>query len=516
MVAPVRSAGALTTVLTLAIGAFLMPMGPAAHGLSAVQAGKVDVRVLADTEAGRTGSFLILLAERAKVDSAYGISDQSVRGRVVLDRLTSQAASSQRPLHSLLTSRGVPHRSYWAANMIAAEGGRDLVELLAARPDVRAIESNRAAPGVRAVEPPAVAKQPGPKSGRGTETVEWGVTNVRAPEVWALGHTGEGIVVASADTGVKWDHEAIVGQYRGWDGANADHNYNWHDAIHSAPPTNPCGFDSLVPCDDGGHGTHTTGTMVGDDGAVNQIGVAPGARWIGCRNMERGDGRPETYTECFQFFIAPTDLGGANPNPDLRPHVINNSWGCPPSELCAPLTLQEIVENTEAAGILVVASAGNGGSACSTVADPPGIYEAAFSIGAYDVNNVLAGFSSRGPVATDGSLRLKPNISGPGVAVRSSVIPGGYALFSGTSMSSPHVVGVVALLWSARPELSRDIPSTKQILQDTANPDVTIGPTAPPVCGGTAVDDIPNNHFGYGRVDAVAAASFVAAAPRAA
>ena len=114
----------------------------------------------------------------------------------------------------------------------------------------------------------------------------------------------------------------------------------------------------------------------------NQIGVAPGAKWIGCRNMDQGNGTPATYTECFQFFIAPTDLNNQNPNPTLRPHVMNNSWGCPTSEGCAPDSLQTIVENTRAAGIFVEVSAGNGGSGCSTVNDPPAIYDASYSTGA--------------------------------------------------------------------------------------------------------------------------------------
>ena len=137
--------------------------------------------------------------------------------------------------------------------------------------------------------------------------------------------------------------------------------------------------------------------------------------------MDQGNGTPATYTECFQWFISPTDLAGNNPDPALRPHVMNNSWGCPPSEGCAAETLRVIVENTEAAGILVVASAGNSGSACSTVQDPTAIYAASFSVGAINSANALASFSSRGPVTIDGSGRMKPNISAPGVSNRSSV-----------------------------------------------------------------------------------------------
>ncbi len=166
---------------------------------------------------------------------------------------------------------------------------------------------------------------------------------MKAPDLWNLGFTGTGIVVGNQDTGMRWTHDALKPHYRGWDGANADHNYNWHDSIHAdinGNGTNPCGFNAMAPCDDHGHGTHTTGTAVGDDGAGNQIGVAPGAKWIGCHNMDEGVGRPETYTECFQWFIAPTDLAGQNADPTKRPHVMNNSWGCPTSELCAADSLQ--------------------------------------------------------------------------------------------------------------------------------------------------------------------------------
>jgi subtilisin family serine protease len=246
--------------------------------------------------------------------------------------------------------------------------------------------------------------------------------------------------------------------------------------------------------------------MVGDDGAGNQIGVAPGAKWIGCRNMNVGDGTPASYTECFQFMIAPTDLAGNNPNPALRPHILNNSWGCPASEGCVNRTeLELIVNNTQAAGIFVQASAGNsGGAGCSSVSEALAIYDASFSAGAIDVNNALAGFSSRGPSTYYNPNILKPNLSAPGQSVRSigRASDTTYNFSSGTSMASPHVAGVVALLWSARPGLVRNIAATKALLQSTANPGVTV---ASQTCGGIPSTQIPNNSFGYGRVDAFAA-----------
>ena len=65
-----------------------------------------------------------------------------------------------------------------------------------------------------------------------------------------------------------------------------------------------------APCDDKGHGTHTIGTAIGDDGMGNQIGMAPGAKWIGCRNMDQGNGTPARYIECMEFFLAPYPVGG--------------------------------------------------------------------------------------------------------------------------------------------------------------------------------------------------------------
>ena len=164
---------------------------------------------------------------------------------------------------------------------------------MAARSDVRVIEPNEWSNWLTAERTRVNAP----------ETIEPGVTQVKAPDVWALGFNGTGIVIGNQDTGVRWTHNALKPHYRGWNGSSADHNYNWWDAIHvdlPPPGANPCGLNSQEPCDDNAHGTHTTGTTSGDDGSGNQIGVAPGAKWIGCRNMDQNVGRPETYTECFE------------------------------------------------------------------------------------------------------------------------------------------------------------------------------------------------------------------------
>jgi len=474
-------------------GATASPLTPTA----AWQA-KVDPWVLANALRGDT-EFLVVLREQADLTAAAELATKADRGAWVFRRLSDAARSSQPPVLAALEALGAKHRSFWVANMIQVEGGLATVAAMANRSDVARVSAN---PRVAFSEP-----LPG-DAGRvaSPTTIEWNVQQIRAPQVWAAGFTGQGIVVGGQDTGYQWNHPALINKYRGWNGVSADHNYNWHDAIHSGGGF--CGADSPAPCDDNVHGTHTMGTMVGDDGAGNQIGIAPGAKWIGCRNMDQGNGTPATYSECFQWFIAPTDSNGQNPDPSRSPHVINNSWGCPPSEGCTdPNVLKTVVENTRAAGIVVVVSAGNSGSGCSSVVDPPAIYAASFSVGATDNTDTIASFSSRGPVTVDGSGRSKPDLSGPGVLVRSSNRNSGYSVFSGTSMAGPHVAGTVGLVLSAAPNLIGQVSQIESLLQSTAAPRITSQS-----CGGISGSQIPNNTYGWGRVDALSAYQAVTSA----
>jgi subtilisin family serine protease len=242
---------------------------------------------------------------------------------------------------------------------------------------------------------------------------------------------------------------------------------------------------------------------VGDDAShTNQIGVAPGAKFIACRNMDQGNGTPASYLECMEWFLAPYPVGGTTSDGDVTkaPDVTTNSWDCPASEGCVPTTLQSAVEAQRAAGIMFVASATNGGPNCSTIATAPDIYDATYSVGAYwAVDGNLASFSSRGPVTVDGSNRIKPDITAPGVQVRSSITGSAYTSMSGTSMASPHVAGAIALLWSAKPSLKHQIAMTENILDSNAVP------VSSTLCSSGGV---PNNLFGWGRLDVKAAVDF--------
>ncbi|MCZ6507380.1 MAG: S8 family serine peptidase [Acidobacteria bacterium] len=479
----------------LALMAALALLLPVCVDASVEWAEKVDPWVIETLERQGKAEFLVFLQDQADLSAAKGLGSKVEKGRFVFDQLTAAAERSQPAVLAEIAGRRLEHRSYWVATLIWVRGDEAAVAALASRADVERLYAN---PWVE-LDGPVAEEAAGARG-----AVEDSLIHVGAPDLWALGFTGQGAVVAGADTGYDWDHVALKNQYRGWDGGSATHDYNWHDAIHSGGGS--CGADLTEPCDDTNHGTHTMGTMVGDDGGSNRIGMAPGARWIGCRNMDRGAGTPTTYSECFQFFIAPTDLNDQNPNPALAPHVVNGSWSCPPSEGCTdPNVLLIVVQNVRAAGIVISQSAGNSGSGCSTITTPAAIYDASFTIGAVNNSDAIAGFSSRGPpVTVDGSNRLKPDVTAPGVSIRSSVPGDGYSVFSGTSMSAPHVSGLVALIVSAAPALAGDPDAIEQHIMDTAVPGVVTGQT----CGGIPDSHTPNNTYGYGAIRAVLPAIF--------
>ncbi len=450
--------------------------------------------------------FLIVLEEQADLSPAASIADPVERRAWVYATLVETAERTQAPLWAELARRDVTYRPHYLINMIEVEGRPGLRRTFAQRPGVASVLFH---PGVRryphTISLPAIDPS-------GPHGVEWNVHEVGADRVWTLGYTGQGVIVGSADTGVAWNHPALKEVYLGWNGGSASHDYHWYDPWEG----------STAPWDDGGHGTHTTGTVVGLTGE-NKIGLAPGARWIACRNMRHGIGNPGSYVSCMEFLLAPFPLGGdpfRQGDPAQGAHVVNNSWGCPRQEGCLPGTLRVAVDNLRAAGQMMIVSAGNEGPACGTVQDPPALYDAVFSVGAIQQGDRAAGFSSRGPVTVDGSLRPKPDIVAPGVDIRSAVA-GGYTIAEGTSMAGPHVVGVVALLWSADPSLIGDVDRTEALLVETAQrltvdagcPDDStwfahVGSGEPRLvcaCGDDRPDSVPNNVYGWGQVDVWAA-----------
>ena len=435
----------------------------------------VDIPARVERQVEQTGeaTFWIRLDGKADLSAAAGMTDWAERGRFVYETLTNFADDAQAAVRSRLDTLGAEYHAFWISNTIRVTGNASVLTAMAAHPDVSAIDA------------PRTYHVPEPIPTRGEiQATEWGLDAINAPDVWnQFGVRGEGIVVANIDTGAQFDHPALVDQYRGTNtDGSFDHNYNWFD------PSNVCGSPSLQPCDNDSHGTHTMGTMVGDDGAGNQIGVAPGARWIAAKGCETNDCSDFALLESGEWIVAPTDLNGQNPRPDLRPHVVNNSWGGGVGDDW----YMDTVDAWIAAGIFPMIANGNAGPGCGSVSSP-GDYPQSYGVGAFDINGNIASFSGRGPSAFDA---IKPNVSAPGVNVRSSVPTDAYANFNGTSMATPHASGAVALMLSAAPALIGNIDETRAIIDQTAvdTEDLT--------CGGEPAN---NNVWGEGKLDALAA-----------
>ena len=497
-----------------AITVVLLALGPAAAGQPRTSSGhtsppmdrfaaanKIAAWVMEHTANGQQAEFLVVLADQADLSGATSLPTKAEKGRFVYQTLLEKAQTTQEPILQWLRDRHIEYQSFYIVNAILVKGPREMANALAARPDVVRVEGNPVIHNDLPQRGPVEQSPLQPRGPGAPATIEPGIVYTHAPDVWALGFRGETIVVASADTGVRWTHNALKPHYRGWDGTNANHNFNWHDSIHDSVG-NPCGNDSQEPCDDFFHGSHTTGTAIGDDGGTNQIGMAPGAKWIACRNMDEGNGTPARYIECMEFFLAPYPLN-CTPNegdPTKAPDITINSWGCPTSEGCTTGDeLRTAVEAQEAAGIQMVVAAGNSGSACSTVSDPPSFYEASYTVGALNTGtDTIASFSSRGPVTRDGSNRTKPDITAPGTNTRScdNTCDSCYTFASGTSMATPHIAGAMALLWSAIPSLQRQIQPSRDALDNSAvfissTACGTAGPRTTFMAGGGSISQRP-------------------------
>lgn len=423
----------------------------------------------------------------------------------VYQSLKAHAAQSQRLLQIHYSLQNIESRSFFAFNGTQAWLTLEQAKYIASHFDV-----DRILPNVQTRIDRPIAAENNVASVR--MDAEWGIMQINADKVWELGIRGEGVIVAGQDTGYDFDNPAILSKYQGYSEDTIIHDYSWHDAIHELnplnedadndPANNPCGLNSSEPCDDNSHGSHTMGTMVGGNDTL-KIGVAPDAKWIACRNMDRGFGSPVTYTECFEWFLAPTDINGNNPDPTKAPHVINNSWGCPPVEGCNPenfFMMETVVNNLTAAGTVVVASAGNDGTTCGIISNPTAIFENTFTVGASRFDDSKAIFSSIGPVLVDSSYRIKPDVVAPGIQVLSINNSGGFNSWGGTSMAGPHVAGAIALIISANPDLAGQVDVIKDILKSTA-----VSYVDSMQCGDISALDVPNFHFGYGRIDVLAA-----------
>ncbi len=404
------------------------------------------------------------------------------RNGVIITALQDAAAFGQQDLLAWLDTQPASAVSsvtpFWITSVLAVEATPATLEAIADRSDVALVAPDYE---IELIEPTKV--QPDEDGASSSRAPEQGLVAIGAPDVWAMGYTGQGVVVSNMDTGVHGSHEALASRWRGlnplYDGHPEWAFYDPYTGNHNFP------FDS------GSHGTHTMGTVCG--GAPgDEIGVAPGAEWIAAAPIDRAS-ISQTVSDAilsFQWFANPD----GNPLSSFDvPHTNSNSWGLVTAHGYPECdqTFWSFIDNCEAAGVIVLFSAGNEGSSGLRRPGDRALDDFRnMAVAATDPynGNSIASFSSRGPTycTSSGASAIKPDIAAPGVSTRSSV-PGGYSSYDGTSMASPHVNGVMALMISANPDLSGE--QVKQIIYDTATD-----------MGSSGKD----NDFGYGLIDAVA------------
>ncbi|MGW8884239.1 S8 family serine peptidase [Streptomyces sp. NPDC055749] len=466
-----RSAVWATATLTSA--ALLAGLPTAAADSAPARSSKIDSALLGAVGQGQEASFFVVLKNQADLSPARGKRSHAAKTAATFSALRTEAKNSQKSLTAFLDKEKVGHQDFWITNAVKVTGDEQLVDRLAKRSDVARIVKEQRYELDETESQVTDAAVAATADG----TPEWGVKDIKADQVWSqYDNRGEGIVIANIDSGVQYDHPDLVANYRGNNGDGSfTHDYNFFDA------TGECGTSGL-PCDNNGHGTHTMGTMAGSGG----VGVAPKATWIAAKGCETSSCSDSSLLAAGQWILAPTDGNGQNPRPELAPHIVNNSWGGGNTTF-----YQNIIEAWNAAGIFEAFAAGNSGNGatCST-AEAPGAQAPAYGVGAYDVNGRIASFSGFGPSRVDGSA--KPNISAPGVDVRSTWPGSTYKLSSGTSMATPHLAGAVALLWSSAPSLIGDIDGTRAALGESAT---DVDDTH---CGGTPG---MNNVWGEGKLD---------------
>jgi subtilisin family serine protease len=379
-----------------------------------------------------------------------------------LNRFT---AEKQRDVLSILSKlRTGKVTPFYITNRISVAGAtEEVLAALSAREDVEEVREAK----VIHLEDVVV------ESESEIQALEWGVAKVRAPAAWAAGFTGAGVVVSNIDTGVRHTHEALRAGYRA--------EYGWFD-----PYTG-----SQEPIDQNGHGSHTMGSIAGRNGT----GVAQGSHWIACRGCDTSSCTEPALIGCGEWTFCPTLADGSAPNCDMRPHLSSNSWGGGNDD---PF-YDEVINMWNSVDILPIFAIGNSGPGCRS-ANSPGDRPNVISVGATNDVDAVASFSSHGPNLS--VTRIKPEISGPGVNIRSCGFRGDalYAVLSGTSMATPHVAGAAALL------LESGVSGRENILKALA--DGSYKPTMSQiVCTGAGVDPDnpwPNNSYGWGRFDIAA------------
>ena len=377
----------------------------------------------------------------------------------------------------------------WMANALAFDANKTAIENLAQRNDIEmigyAIERNWIPDGE--VASPA----------SDTREITPNVTQVGADQVWALGYTGEGVVVAVIDTGVNYNHVDLVNHL--WDGGTEfpHHGYDVKNGDND-------------PMDDHGHGSHCSGTVCGDGSGASQTGMAPDATLMCVKCLDSsGNGGAESISAGIQWAV------------EHGCDMFSMSLGVASSSVSERTLLRNTCQAALDAGVVAAIAAGNEGSSLGMYPIPnnvrvpgscpppymddvqaanPGELSCSVCVGAVDYNDAAAYFTSHGPVTwsntsfgdypyNPGIGLIRPDVCAPGVDIKSLnyASNSGYTTMSGTSMATPCVAGCMALMLSKNIDLTPA--EVCQILEETAHP---LAPGK-------------SNIYGFGRVDVLAA-----------
>lgn len=450
---------------------------------------KLTSDVLALTDETSEQEFLIQfqtdesLFERAldKQLLDQGYDYQQAHRVSLVQALQAQAERTQQPFVRALQAAEIEYESFYIVNMMWLKTDLATIRSLAQSPQVQAVYLNKTIQ--------LHLSQSDVSLDNVSQDIEWNIKQVGADQVWRRGIRGQGVTVGIIDSGGDWTHPALKAKWRAYNPDQPDQPLaeqvasSWFDAFAGKE----------LPIDENNHATHCLGTILGQEpDGRNTVGVAPAAQWIAARAFG-GDGSTSSkiLLSAAQWMLAP---GG---DASLAPDVINNSWGGGDG---IDDWFREVVRAWRAACIVPVFAAGN-----QTGFEPapwpgsievPGNYPESLAVAATDQNNRRGSFSKLGPSPYDERL-IKPEISAPGVAVRSSLPGGRYGAMDGTSMAAPHITGVVALMLSSNPGLA--VEEIIDTLSQTANP-----------LTDSAYPTSPNMGYGYGLVNALAAVDYVA------
>ena len=420
---------------------------------------------LSNQSATQMTSVIVILKDQLNPKTVSG-KNRAERQKNVIVGLQNKSNATQAALGALLRQRKSAGsiKSFtplWIFNGVAMTATSAVIKEVAALPEVSQIITDA-----------TIAAPARPSVTTTTSLAEPNISLINAPALWNLGFSGQGVVIANMDTGVDNTHPDLAAQWRG--GTNS-----WYDPYSQ----------HTTPTDLNGHGTWTMGVMVGHDGGGTALGVAPQAQWIAAKIFnDSGTATSSAIHQSYQWLLDPD----GNPNTADAPQIVNNSWALSNAGSC-DLSFEPDLQSLVAADIVPVFAAGNYGPNAATSVSPANNPDA-FAVGAIDNNSVIYSASSRGATSCGQSAPVTyPAVVAPGVNILTADLYGGYYNVSGTSLAAPHVAGALALLLNALPNTS--VAQLESALTSSA---VDLGASG------------PDNNFGAGRIDVLAAYNWLA------